>query len=206
MNRYGPRWQEHIVSPMESDASDSEIIERSRRAPEVFALLFDRHHEAVYAYAVRRVGRDVADDILSDVFLVAYSQRDRFDVSVESARPWLYGITSNILHRRRRSDSALDRLVQSARSTAVPAEPSHAESVARQLDAQHEWSVVRALLEGLDPGDREAVLLYAWEELTYTQIAEAMAIPVGTVRSRIHRARTYLRESLNQSDTKEIHP
>jgi RNA polymerase sigma factor (sigma-70 family) len=76
---------------------------------------------------------------------------------------------------------------------------------ARHQDATDEWRTVNALLSELSDGDREALLLYAWEDLTYPQIAVAMGIPVGTVRSRIHRARAFLRDSLHQEAIKESH-
>lgn len=85
---------------MNTNATDAEVIQISNRTPEQFATVFDRHHEAVHAFAARRAGRDAADDVLSEVFLAAFAQRDRFDVSAQSALPWLYGIAGNVLKRR----------------------------------------------------------------------------------------------------------
>ncbi len=180
-------------------STDAEIIEASGRLPEKFAIVFDRHQAAVHAYAARRAGRQAADDVLSDVFLAAFAQRDRFDQAHESALPWLYGIAGNLIKRRWRSLASADRLLRSATGEAVHAVPSHEDDVVKSLDSAREWVTVRDRLCELADGDREAILLYAWEELTYLQIAAAMDIPVGTVRSRIHRARAYLRESLDET-------
>jgi RNA polymerase sigma factor (sigma-70 family) len=183
---------------METDVTDADVIAGSRHAPERFAEVFDRHHRAVHAYAARRAGIDAADDVLAEVFLVAFKLRKRFDPGAKSALPWLYGIASNVLRRRWRTLAATDRLVASVALGAVSAVASHDDRVATEIDSAREWLVVRELLAELADGDREAILLFAWEELTYPQIAEAMGIPVGTVRSRIHRARATLRASLGE--------
>ena len=198
-----PWWQQPDVTQNFAGKTDDEVVQLSIRNPEVFAALFDRHHKAVHAYAVSRVGRDGADDVLADVFLAAFSQRDRYDCSQISARPWLYGIAANVLRRRWRSGAAFDRLTRAAAANTPSQVDSHDDLVARHMDSSQEWTAVRAVLDGIDPGDREALLLYAWEELTYVQIAAAMGIPVGTVRSRIHRARAQLNNSLNKPDIKE---
>jgi RNA polymerase sigma factor (sigma-70 family) len=190
------------VNPIGADFTDAEVIARSHRAPEAFAEVYDRHHRSLHAYAARRAGTDAADDVLADVFLTAFTLRKRFDPGAESALPWLYGIAGNVLRRRWRSLAAADRLIASAELRAVPADRSHDDRVATRVDAEREWVVVRARLDELADGDREAILLYAWEQLSYPEIAAAMDIPVGTVRSRIHRARATLRASLG--DTTEV--
>jgi RNA polymerase sigma factor (sigma-70 family) len=186
------------VNPDEDGSSDGAVIARSRRSPELFAEVFDRHHRAVHAYASRRAGADAADDVLGEVFLVAFKHRKRFDAAASSALPWLYGIAANVLRRRWRTKAATDRMVGSVALGVVQVVASHEERVAEEVDSAREWIVVRDQLAGLADGDREAILLFAWEELTYPQIAEAMGIPVGTVRSRIHRARAHLRASLDE--------
>ena len=87
-------------------------------------------------------------------------------------------------------------------SQVTPAADSHEDGVAARLDSAADWLVVRTVLDQLADGDREALLLFAWEELSYPEIAVAMDLPVGTVRSRIHRARAHLREALG--DTLEV--
>lgn len=185
------------MNGLSATATDADVIARSVRSPELFAIVFDRYHAVIHAYVARRVGREAADDALSEVFLAAFSNRGRFDMTAESARPWLYGIAGNVLRRGWRTSSAASRLAQRAVSQAELAAASSLGDALRQEDAADEWVVISELLRKLTDGDREALLLFAWEELTYPQIAEAMGIPIGTVRSRIHRARALLRESLH---------
>lgn len=189
------------MNPLEADLTDGEVIARSQRTPELFAVVFDRHQVSVHAYAARRGGREAADDVLGDVFLAAFASRKRFDPSVGSALPWLYGIAGNVLKRRWRGLAAADRLHQAA-ALHVEVDASHEDGVADRLDSAADWAVVRYVLDDLAEGDREALLLFAWEELSYPEIAVAMGIPVGTVRSRIHRARARLRDALG--DTLEV--
>jgi RNA polymerase sigma factor (sigma-70 family) len=189
------------VNPLEADLTDGEAIARSQRTPELFAVVFDRHQASVHAYATRRVGRETADDVLAEVFLAAFASRKRFDPAFESALPWLYGIAANVLKRQWRRLAAADRLHRSA-ALHVEVADSHEDAVAGRLDSAAHWAVVRDVLDELTDGDREAILLFAWEELTYPEIAVAMGIPVGTVRSRIHRARARLRHALG--DTLEV--
>ncbi|WP_221176776.1 RNA polymerase sigma factor [Nocardioides pocheonensis] len=184
------------MNPDAAELTDGEVIARSLRTPEAFATVFDRHYAAVHSYAARRAGPDAADDVLADVFLAAFSHRKRFDSSTGSALPWLYGIAGNVLKRRWRTLASTDRMTRSAASMVVSASDSHESEVAARLDSAADWLVVRTLLDELGDGDREALLLYAWEELSYVEIAVAMDIPVGTVRSRINRARSRLRALL----------
>lgn len=190
------------VNPLEAELTDGEVIVRSLRASELFAVVFDRHHAAIHAYASRRAGHDAADDVIADVFLAAFTHRKRFDPAAASALPWLYGIAGNILRRRWRSLATTDRVHRSVAGQVVSVTDSHENGVADRLDSAADWAVVRDALGNLADGDREAILLFAWEELTYPEIAVAMDIPVGTVRSRIHRARARLRETLG--DTLEV--
>jgi RNA polymerase sigma factor (sigma-70 family) len=88
------------------------------------------------------------------------------------------------------------------RATVRDTTDSHEDHVVGRLDSADAWASVREVLDTLAEGDREAILLFAWEELSYPEIALAMDIPVGTVRSRIHRARAQLRDALG--DTLEV--
>lgn len=187
------------------DHSDAEVIERSRRRPETFAEIFDRHHRSIHAYAARRAGHDAADDLLAEVFLAAFKDRRRFDPTADSALPWLYGIAANLLRRRWRGLAAADRLAGVlAAQTSTSSSPE--DDVVHAVDAARDWTTVRPHLAALAEGDREALLLFAWEELSYPQIAVSLGIPVGTVKSRIHRARELLRASLDAHsiDTLEV--
>ena len=187
-------------------ATDAELIERSWREPEQFAALFDRHAPVIHRYAARRVGATAADDLVADTFLAAFRKRRRYDLSHPDARPWLYGIATNLVGQHRRDELRQYRI----RQAAIPDLdlPGHAERVAADVTARSTRALLNAALAGLPDGDRDVLVLIAWEQLTYDEAARALEIPVGTVRSRLHRARARLREALvagGSSDTiKEI--
>ncbi|HEX2314542.1 MAG TPA: RNA polymerase sigma factor [Thermomonospora sp.] len=182
---------------------DAALIERSRTEPEVFAALFDRHADRVHNYLARRAGPTEADDLLSATFLAAFEQRARFDPerSPAGALPWLLGIATNLLRGHRRAEAR--RWDALARARLEPPEPSHADRVAAQVDATVAARPLVDVLSGLPEGDRDAMLLLAWADLSYEQIAAALEIPVGTVRSRIHRVRNLLRATVPPQPTTE---
>jgi len=178
---------------------DAAVIESSWLEPERFAVLFDRHAPHIYRYLARRAGRQVADDLVAETFLAAFAKRDRYDLSHPDARPWLYGIATNLVGQHRRDQARQDRITQAA-AAAEPDVPGHADRVAADVTAQ----AMRTLLEGalavLSAGDRDVLLLIAFEQLTYQEVSRALAIPVGTVQSRLHRARTKVRQVLAGTD------
>jgi RNA polymerase sigma-70 factor (ECF subfamily) len=175
-------------------ADDAAVIESSRREPERVAVLFDRHAPHIYRYLARRAGRQVADDLVAETFLVAFAKRDRYDLGYADARPWLYGIATNLLGQHRRDEVRQYRIRQAA--PVGPEVPGHAERVAADVTAQAMRTLLDAALAALPAGDRDVLLLIAWEQLTYREVSRALAIPVGTVRSRLHRARTKTRQVL----------
>ncbi|KAA3637579.1 MAG: RNA polymerase subunit sigma-70 [Armatimonadetes bacterium] len=161
--------------------------------PEVFAVIFDRHHVSIFRYLARRLGSASAEDSTSEVFARAYEHRSRFDRGRESARPWLFGIARNVLmneQRRRVND-------RSSPTAEIHHEiPDPADSVAWTVDAQRfvaESGLDKTIAE-LPEGTREVLFLYAFGELSYKEIADTLDIPLGTVRSRLGRARAALRE------------
>jgi len=84
---------------------DNEVIERSAREPAVFAMLFDRHATSVYRYVAQRLGDHVADDVMSETFLVAFERRSAYDISVSDARPWLLGIATRLMRKHARVEA-----------------------------------------------------------------------------------------------------
>jgi RNA polymerase sigma factor (sigma-70 family) len=173
--------------------TDADAIAASLASPDAFGEVFDRHATTLYRYFVRRVGPSEADDLTSDVFRIAFERRDAYDLDRENARPWLYGIASNLVARRDRSAARRARAV--ARS--IPPRESTdiaADRVTESVAAAQVLPQVRSAIAELPAGEREALVLAAWEGLGYDDIAAALSIPVGTVRSRLNRARTKLRE------------
>jgi len=181
-------------------ASDSTTIAESLERPESFAAIFDRHHLAVHRYVARRTSRAQADDLASLTFVVAFEGRRRFRPTSTTALPWLLGIATNLLHdrhrRERREHSAL-RLLAAEREPA----PSGPTSGAARDDPRN--AALAQALAALDPGQLDVLLLYAWEELSYEEIAEALEIPLGTVRSRLARARANLKSRLAELPSQE---
>lgn len=183
-----------------TEAGDAALIRRSLSEPEVFAVLFDRYAPLLHRYAARRLGPDAAEDVVSETFLAAFRDRERYDLGHADARPWLYGIASNVIGKRRRGELARYRAY--ARSGVHPAELSGG----LVEDGVTTLAVNRPLvaaLAALRPGDRDVLLLVAWVELTYEEVAQALGIPVGTVRSRLNRARRKVRQALGGEDPDE---
>jgi RNA polymerase sigma-70 factor (ECF subfamily) len=174
--------------------TDAELIARSVDDPEVFAALFDRHATAVHRYLGRRVG-DLADDLLSETFLVAFRRRADYRAEHVEVRPWLIGIATNVVHGSVRAERRRYRAL--ARAAAEPerhgADPG--DSAAR-LDAEALRGPLAAALAGLAARDRDVLLLVAWGQLGYEEVATVLDVPVGTVRSRLHRARRQTRAVL----------
>jgi RNA polymerase sigma-70 factor (ECF subfamily) len=173
---------------------DAAIIAGSCQQPERFAAVFDRHAPVIYRYLLRRVGRGSADDLVAETFLVAFAKRRSYDPRRPDARPWLYGIATNVVAQHRRDEVRWCRLLATACDE--PETPGHADRVVADATAGSVRSLLAKALAGLAGVDRDVLLLVAYEELSYEEVARALAIPVGTVRSRLHRARAQLREAL----------
>jgi RNA polymerase sigma-70 factor (ECF subfamily) len=183
--------------------TDAYIISKSEADPSRFGEIFDRHFPAIHRYVNRRVGRELADDLASETFWVAFRNRERFDPTRDDAGPWLYGIAANLLRDHHRSERR--RLLAYARTGVDPVFDGGFDAVEARLDANVAGPAVAKALSRLKAGDREALLLYAWADLTYREIGEALAIPIGTVRSRLSRARRQVHDALAASDSLPDH-
>lgn len=180
------------VSPLVD--GDAAVIEESLDRPEAFAELYDRYAPAIHRYATRRLGAGAADDITADTFLAAFRARGRFDPARASARPWLYGIAANLIGRHRRAEVRGLRAL--ARTGLDPVAHSWVDEADDRLIAQAAHAPLAGALAGLAAGDRHVLLLVAWADLSYAEVAEALEIPIGTVRSRLSRARRKVRAVL----------
>ncbi len=177
-------------SDLECDAA---LIEASLDDPAVFGEIYDRHAPALLSYIVRRVGRVDAEELLGDLFRTAFELRARFETDRTSCLPWLYGIAANLVMKHYRSN-ARQKAAYARASLTRPAPTSFEEGF---VDADASASLAQRVIdvvEALPERDREVVYLYAWQDLSYSEIAEALGIPTGTVRSRLNRARKTLRE------------
>jgi RNA polymerase sigma-70 factor (ECF subfamily) len=181
-------------------SEDAELISSGHEAQADFALLFDRHAVAIHRYVARRLGTSEADDLVGETFLIALQNRHRYRDSPAGALPWLYGIATNLIRRRRRDEVRQYR----AYSRSVPGEsldgPDLLEAeVTARVDARSASRALAGALARLRQVDRDVLLLFAWEDLSYPQIADALNIPVGTVASRLHRTRRVLTKALGQN-------
>ena len=177
--------------------TDAVLIERSWRRPDVFAAVFDRYYVEIHRFVARRLGHGRADDLASETFLIAFDRRRRYDVAYPDARPWLYGIASNLIARHRRAEVRQLR----ALARADHREAVDDERVDGRLDAQAQRGRLAAALLEIADRDREVLLLVAWAQLTCEEAAQALGIPAGTARSRLHRARRRTRAALTGEDT-----
>jgi RNA polymerase sigma-70 factor (ECF subfamily) len=173
--------------------SDAEVIRRSLDEPEAFGLVYDRHAATVLRFLGRRVGAEAAEGLLGELFRIAFQRRKTFDAARENALPWLYGIGSNLLLKHRRAEAR--RLRASARMAATGHAADRRTSAAA-FDARVLFPRVADAIDALPDSERETLLLFAWEELPYESVAQALEVPIGTVRSRLNRARARLRELL----------
>ena len=153
--------------------------------------MFDRHAGVVFRFLVRRVGRDIADELLGEVFRIAFERRAAFDTDRPSARPWLYGIATNLVAKHWRGEA---RRLRATGQLAVERGADWSDDVIASASNAHAVARDRGPDRHAPRRRRDALLLYAWEELSYEEIALALDVPVGTVRSRLNRARNRLRE------------
>jgi RNA polymerase sigma factor (sigma-70 family) len=177
--------------------SDAAIIRQSRLEPECFAAIFDRYYIQIHGYAARRLGHSLADDVAAETFLIAFERRDSYDVTWLNARPWLYGITSNLISGHRRAEERRYRAL--SRVCAGEASDEHADQVARRVDAQAHRAPLVAALAAIAAGDRDVLLLVACAGLSPDETGQALGIPAGTARSRLHRARKQIRAALGEA-------
>lgn len=168
--------------------------------PEAFRELFDEHVRSVYNHGFRLTGDwSTAEDIASLTFLEAWRLRDRVDLDravvdrdeeVKSLRPWLLGIATNVARNVRRAARRYDGAVlRMARAETVP---DIAEEVVDRADERERLALTMAALKKLRKTEREVIALVVWAELDYTEAAEALGVPVGTIGSRLSRAQAKL--------------
>ncbi|MFI6324240.1 RNA polymerase sigma factor [Nonomuraea sp. NPDC050556] len=161
--------------------------------PERFAAVFDAHYPEIRRYIGRRLDLDVAEDLAAETFLIAFRSRGRFDATKGGVRPWLYGIATNLIGRHKRAEV---RRYRAMARTGPPPDVGHDDEVADRVTAGVTAGRLAGALAGLSRGERDVVLLIAYGELTYEEVAAALGVAYGTVASRLSRARARLRETL----------
>jgi RNA polymerase sigma factor (sigma-70 family) len=160
--------------------------------PEAFRELFDEHARSVYNHGFRLTGDwSVAEDVVSLTFLEAWRLRGRVDTDAAGPlRAWLLGIATNVARNVRRAARRYDGAL--ARLPRPDPEPDLAEEVVARLADRERLARVRAALAALRPPEREVLALCVFAGLDYAEAAQALEVPVGTVRSRLSRARRRL--------------
>jgi RNA polymerase sigma factor (sigma-70 family) len=179
---------------MESLQSDARILRDSVSDPAIFSCVYERHLGAVARYVARRTGAELTEDLTAEVFVRAFRKRAAFRDDHESALPWLLGIANNLIADSRRAERRrLEALQRLATVTPVSSE-TRLGVLAPEL--------VGELLR-LPPADRDTLLLVVWGELSYAEAATALEVPIGTIRSRIARARQRLGAAIGQPADRE---
>ncbi|MEU4542003.1 RNA polymerase sigma factor [Nonomuraea dietziae] len=184
------------------EPDDAEVIDRARRDPAAFSVLFDRHAPALHRYVTRRLGDSLADDVVAETFLAAFRRLTRYDTAHRDARPWLYGIAANLIGKHRRAE--VRAYLALARTGTDEVAESYADRVEARVSASAAHQELAEALAVLSPEDREVLLMIAWADFSYEEVARALGIPVGTVRSRLHRARRKTRAALGGADPSAV--
>ncbi len=188
----------HAAPGHDGQPDDATIIGLSLSDPEQFAVVFRRHAPAIQRYVIRRIGPEQSDDVVAETFLVAFRQRASFRDDGRDCLPWLYGIATNLVGRHWRTEVRQLRLL--ARTGADPVTEAFTDRVDAAVTAASAKARLGAALAGLPAGQRDALLLVAWAGLSYDRAAAALGVPLGTVQSRVSRARRLLRQQLADLD------
>ena len=171
---------------------------RPRTAPaRSFAAAAADHLDDVYRYLVVFTGdATLAEDLAAETFSRAFAAYATFDGARGDVRAWLFGIATNVVHGHRRAEAR--RLRAYLREAGRTPPPLGEVDPAGRLDAAEQARRAVVAIARLKPADRDVLLLVAWADLSYEEVAGALGIPVGTVRSRLNRARTAVREHLEE--------
>jgi RNA polymerase sigma-70 factor (ECF subfamily) len=178
---------------------DGDAIAASLHEPARFAGVFDRHYEEISSYLRRRAGRNLAEELASETFVRAFAARAGYDNAYPDARPWLYGIANNLLRKHARTEERRRRAYARVLERDGVCDDG-LDAIPGRVDASAGAQVIAAALARLSPADRDTLLLFALTDLDYEGIALATGVPVGTVRSRLHRVRRHLQAALEPID------
>lgn len=163
--------------------------------PDAFAELYDQYARSVYNHAFRLTADwSVAEDVMSATFMEAWRRRTSIEADGGSLRPWLLGIATNVARSHYRSNRRYRAAAGAAAAAGVAEVADHAEETAGRVDDRRRIAATLTALGSLRRPEREVLVLCLWEGLEYADAARALGIPVGTVRSRLSRARGRLRK------------
>lgn len=186
---------------MSENQTDGEAIGASLADPRAFGVVFERHYDAVHGYLQRRLDEHLADELAAQTFLLAFDGRSRFDRRRSNSRPWLFGIATNLAHNHRRREIVELR----ANAAMTPENGVGIDGVEARVDAQRMRGLLAEALAELPTEESDVLCLLVWAELSQAEIADALAIPLGTVKSRLSRARGRLQSALGLLPVAEPH-
>ncbi len=175
--------------------ADRAALLASRSDPREFTRVFDAHFPALHGYLRRRLGAPLAEDLAAETFTRAFDGRHRYDPAVGGVRPWLHGIAANLVRDHFREET---RRLRAYARAAGQAEPHPEPPGVDRADASAAMPRVCAALAELRREERDVLLLYAWADLGYEEIAAALGVPIGTVRSRLSRGRRQIQTRLEE--------
>ena len=162
---------------------DGAVIAASVGTPAAFGVIFDRHGSTLLRFLARRVDPAQAEDLLGEVFRIAFERRAAFEPERDSARPWLFGIAANLVAKHYRGEArrlqAMARVSAARIAAARLLENDPAEQAVAAADASALWDRVVDAIGVLPEAERQVLLLFAWEELSYDEIAQALGVPAG---------------------------
>jgi RNA polymerase sigma factor (sigma-70 family) len=160
---------------------------------DAMAELYRRHVRAIYSFAFHATGDwSRAEDVSSIVFTQAWRHRTR-SIDPGMVRAWLHGVAANVLRNEQRSSRRWLALAHRAQAAQPAGDFMDEEALAARLDDQGRARALLAVIRDFPEGERMAIAMVWWGGLTYEEAAAALEVPVGTVRSRLARARERLR-------------
>ncbi|WP_219461714.1 RNA polymerase sigma factor [Nonomuraea rhizosphaerae] len=190
-----------MTAEVREQATDAELVAGYRRDPERFTAVHDRYHRDIFLYVAARLDAQDAEDVTAETFLLAFDQRDRFDPERGGLRPWLFGLATNLVARHRRKEArhykALSKLDPEA------AAEGHENRVVTTVAAQRLQPHLARALAALTRGERDVLLLVALRQLSYDEVAQALGVSIGTVGSRLSRARAKIHPIIDPLVSKE---
>ncbi|WP_185792195.1 CU044_5270 family protein [Actinoallomurus bryophytorum] len=184
-----------------TEVTDAEIIRRSAREPELFAEIFDRYYAEIYGYVARRLGPGLADDVAAETFLIAFDRRDRYDVAHPFARPWLYGIASNLVSRHHRAETRKYKAL--ARVGVDEATDGHVDQIEGRVDAESTRGLPAAALPAKD---RDVLLLVAWAGLSGEEAGRPRPVLPGIPAGPVANAEQALDRAAAAADARTFTP
>jgi RNA polymerase sigma factor (sigma-70 family) len=187
-----------------TEVTDAEIIASSLDDAATFGALYERHLDVILAYYSRRVNASLARELTAETFCIAFEQRSKYLPEQPSALPWLFGIARNLRARHGRKVERQVRALHRLHARDPRECPDFTVTSNDAIDASNELRSIVRILARAPAREVEPLLLHVWEGLSYDEIAGTLGLPVGTVRSRISRARTSLARALRATPPTQV--